>query len=112
MIATEMDIRWILERIVALSNPDHIYLFGSYARGTAHEGSDLDLLIIAPSTLPRLHRGKVVRAALRSFPCHFDLLFFTPQELEEEMKDPYSFISSITASGRVVYRKGKWFCQN
>jgi predicted nucleotidyltransferase len=40
MIANEMDIRWIVERIVALYSPDRIYLFGSYARGTAHEGSD------------------------------------------------------------------------
>jgi predicted nucleotidyltransferase len=105
MIANETDIRWIAERIVALCNPDRVYLFGSYAKGTAHEESDLDLLIVAPSALPRLHRGKVLSATLRAFPCHFDLLFFTPQELEEELKDPYSFISSITASGQLVYRK-------
>ena len=105
MIANETDIHWIAERIVALCNPDRVYLFGSYAKGTAHEESDLDLLIVAPSPLPRLHRGKIISAALRAFPCHFDLLFFTPQEVEEELKDPYSFISSIVASGRLVYRK-------
>lgn len=105
MIANEMDIRWIVERIVALCDPDRVYLFGSYAKGTAHDGSDLDLLIVVPSALPFVHRGKVVRAALRTFPSRFDLLFFTPQEAEEELKDPYSFISRITASGRLVYRK-------
>jgi predicted nucleotidyltransferase len=107
MIANEMDIRWITERIVALCNPDRVYLFGSYAKGTAHDGSDLDFLIVASSTLPRLHRGKTVRAALSAFPCHFDLLFFTPQEVEEELKDPCSFISSITVSGRLVHQKAK-----
>lgn len=105
MIANETDIRWIVERVVALCDPNQVYLFGSYAKGTAHEESDLDLLIVAPSTLPRLHRGKLLKAALSSFPCHFDLLFFTPQELEEEMKDPYSFISCITGSGRLMYLK-------
>jgi predicted nucleotidyltransferase len=105
MIANETDIRWIAERIVALCNPERVYLFGSYAKGTAHEGSDLDLLIVAPSVLPRLHRGKVLSATLRTFPCHFDLLFFTSQELEEELKDPYSFISCIMAGGRLLYRK-------
>ncbi len=105
MIANEMDIRWIVERIVALCDPDRVYLFGSYAKGTAHDGSDLDLLIVAPSALPLLHRGKVVRAVLRAFPSRFDLLFFTPQEVEEELKDPYSFISRITTNGRLVYRK-------
>lgn len=105
MIATEVDIRQIGERVVALSNPEHIYLFGSYAKGTAHEGSDIDLLIVAPSALPRPHRGKLVKAALRTFPYRFDLLFFTPQELEEEMRDQYSFTSSIVVSGWLIYRK-------
>lgn len=109
MIANEMDIRWIVERVVALCDPDCVYLFGSYAKGTAHDGSDVDLLIVASSALPRLHRGKVLKAALRTFPWHFDLLFFTPKELEDEMKDPFSFISRITASGQLVYRKTEGF---
>lgn len=107
MILNEKDIRRIVERIVALDNPEHIYLFGSYAKGNAHEGSDVDLLIVAPSTLPRLHRGKAVKAALSAFPCHFDLLFFTPQELADEMRHAYSFISSIMASGQMVYQKAQ-----
>ena len=105
MIADEMDIRWIVERVIALCDPDCVYLFGSYAKGTAHEGSDVDLLIVAPSTLPRLHRGKLLKSALSTFPCRFDLLFFTPQELEDERNDPFSFVSAITASGRLVHRK-------
>ncbi len=105
MIANERDIRWIVERIVALCDPERVYLFGSYAKDTAHNRSDLDLLIVAPSALPRLHRGKALGAALRAFPCHFDLFFFTPQELEEELKDQNSFISCITASGQLVYQK-------
>ncbi|HEY7415032.1 MAG TPA: hypothetical protein VH593_07555, partial [Ktedonobacteraceae bacterium] len=71
----------------------------------AHEGSDVDLLIVAPSALPRLRRGKLLKAALSTFPCRFDLLFFTPQELADEMNDPFSFVSSIIASGRLVYKK-------
>lgn len=83
-----------------------VYLAAALA---AHDGSDLDLLIVAPSALPRLHRGKVVRAALSAFPFYSDLLFFTLQELEDEMKDPYSFISRATAGGQLVYRKTKGF---
>jgi uncharacterized protein len=105
MIANEMDIRWIVERVIALCDPDCVYLFESYAKGTAHAGSDIDLLIVTSSTLPRPHRGLKLKAALSTFPCRFDLLFFTPQELEDEMNDSFSFVSSITASGRLVYRK-------
>ena len=105
MILNEKDIRRIVERIIALDDPERIYLFGSYAKGNAHDGSDVDLLIVASSTLPRQHRGKAVRAALSAFPCHFDLLFFTPQELADEMRDTYSFISLIMASRQIVYQK-------
>lgn len=43
-------------------------------------------------------------------PYLFDLLFFTPQELEEELRDPYSFVSCNTAIGRVIYqmKKGRY----
>ena len=101
-----MDIRQIVERVVALCDPERVHLFGSYATGNAHAGSDVDLLIIlSSSNLPRQHRGKVVKNALSAFPCHFDLLFFTQQEVAEETKDPYSFISAITTSARIVYQK-------
>src|SRR5215475_5208185 len=105
MIATESDFQWIVERIVALHDPDKIFLFGSYALGTARDQSDIDLLIVAPSRLPRLHRGKDAVAALSTFPCRFDLLFYTPQELEEQMRDPYSFEARILASARLLYSR-------
>ena len=105
MMLNEQDIRGIVERIVALDDPERIYLFGSYAKGTAHAGSDVDLLIVASSSLPRLHRGKGVKAALSALPCRFDLLYFTPRELADEMRDAYSFISAIMASGQLLYQK-------
>jgi predicted nucleotidyltransferase len=36
----------ITRRIVTAANPVKVILFGSRARGTAHPGSDLDLLVI------------------------------------------------------------------
>ena len=42
---TDSDVAWVIERIVALYDPDSIYVFGSYAKGAAHEESDLDLFI-------------------------------------------------------------------
>ena len=74
MMLNAMDIRQIVERVVTLCDPESVHLCGSYATGAAHAGSDLDLLIILPSTLPRWHRGKVLKNALSVFPCHFDLL--------------------------------------
>jgi uncharacterized protein len=105
MMANDTDLRWLVERIVALYDPDRIYLFGSYAKGTAHDGSDLDLLVVRPSPLPRAHRGKDLIAVLSTFPSRFDVLFYTPQELEEELRDPYSFAVAAMATARCLYAK-------
>lgn len=106
MIATDRDIELILEQILALSDPSVIYLFGSHARGTATTHSDIDLLIVEPSTLPRAHRGKRIIAALRGFAATFDLLFYTPAELTEELADPLSFASNVASTGRILYGQG------
>jgi predicted nucleotidyltransferase len=105
MMANEADLRWIVERIVGLLDPDRVYLFGSHALGTAHDQSDIDLIIVAPSRLPRWHRGKEVVAAMRAFPSQFDLLFYTQHELEEELEDPYSFAAGVLSKGRLLYSK-------
>ena len=44
--ALERFIQELVESIVEASRPDAIILFGSAARGTMHEDSDLDLLIV------------------------------------------------------------------
>jgi predicted nucleotidyltransferase len=103
MTVTEADIRWLVTRITALHDTDRIYLFGSHVRGEDHGASDIDLLIIGPSRIPRRHRGKNVAAALRSFSSKFDLLFFTAEELDEELAQPLSFLSSVLRNSRLIY---------
>ena len=45
MICTLDEIRHIITPIAQKYNLSAVYLFGSYARGTAREDSDLDLLV-------------------------------------------------------------------
>lgn len=45
MICTLDEIRRIIVPIVQKYNLSAVYLFGSYARGTTREDSDLDLLV-------------------------------------------------------------------
>jgi predicted nucleotidyltransferase len=53
----------ITRRIVEVSNPDQIILFGSYARGDFGPDSDLDLLIIKDQvSAPREEAAKIYRA--------------------------------------------------
>lgn len=105
MISTERDIELILQRLLAVSRPTTVYLFGSQAAGEANAESDVDLLVVEPSGLPRQHRSKRILAELRSFPANFDVLVYTPHELAEELSDPLSFVANITAGARVIYEK-------
>ena len=35
----------------------------------------------------------------------FDLLFFTPQEIEAELETPYSLLSTVIPDARVIYEQ-------
>lgn len=52
MISSER-IGIIIDKIVTAYQPDKIMLFGSHATGQAIEDSDLDLLIVKDTKLPR-----------------------------------------------------------
>jgi predicted nucleotidyltransferase len=103
MTLAEADLAWIVERVRAGYDATAIFLFGSCAREAARPGSDIDLLIVGPSGLPRARRGRAVAAALAAFPAHFDLLFYTQAELTEECADRHSFMASVMASAQAIY---------
>ena len=73
----------IIERILKVAQPEKIILFGSYARGEATEESDIDILIIQPSDLPRYKRSAPVRMALKGLFPSKDIVIYTPEEVED-----------------------------
>lgn len=54
--------------LLGAAHPEKIILFGSYARGDFHEGSDLDLLIIRPTVVDRFEEMGRLRLVLRDIP--------------------------------------------
>jgi uncharacterized protein len=53
----------MIATIADFSRPDKIILFGSYAKGTAHNNSDPDILVIKDSDKPRPERSAEIRKA-------------------------------------------------
>lgn len=102
---TEALLTAMIQRILSVGVPQKIVLFGSRAKGTARPDSDLDLLIIEDSNLPRYARSARYRRALCGlFPAK-DIVVWTPEEVLEWQAVPNAFISSALAEGKVLYER-------
>ena len=95
----------VVQRILKVAQPEKIILFGSYARDEVTEDSDLDILIIQPSDLPRYKRSAPVRLALRGLFPSKDIVVYTPDEVREWESAETSFIASALREGRILYER-------
>lgn len=105
MSQTEAVIERIIQRIRDAIHPDRIVLFGSRARGDSLPESDFDILIIAPSSEPRWRRTVPVYHLLAGMGVSKDVLWWTPEEVEEWMNVRSHFITRALREGKVLYEK-------
>ena len=104
MIANEQ-INDISMKIVENINPEKIILFGSYARGNYNEDSDLDLIIVKKSNLPRHKRGIEIRRLFYGLLIPMDLKVYTPDEYNAELINKYSFLHSAIKDSKTLYER-------
>jgi predicted nucleotidyltransferase len=98
-------LRRVVDRYVRAFAPERIVLFGSYAKGMNHAGSDVDLLVVAnlPDGAPHQQR-RARQLAADCFP-PVDVVFATPEELAEADTAASPFLLSILGTGIVIYRR-------
>ncbi len=96
-------IRRFARRIAERFDPDKIILFGSFAYGTPHEWSDVDLLVVMPTWNEISQSIRITLAFDREFP--LDLIVRTPKRLNYWLKQGDSFLQDITSKGIVLYAK-------
>ena len=102
---TDKKIEEIISKIIRNYDPDKIILFGSYAKGTANEDSDLDLIIVKNTDKPKHKRGKEVRKFLLGSLIPMDLKVYTPDEFENERSSDFSFLNSAIKDSLIVYER-------
>jgi len=105
----------IAERIVERFRPQRVILFGSQAKGQAHEGSDIDLCVVmetcgkpphqiaqqiereVENLAPKiLWQGKALRVPVQ-------VHVFSPEEFEGSLLRVGNFVTAIAREGIVLY---------
>ena len=95
----------VVSVIVQNCDPERIILFGSAATGRTHQGSDLDLLVVMDSILPRHKRAAPIRLLFSPYPCPMDILVYTPTEVRKWRGTTNHILTEALDRGKVVYER-------
>jgi predicted nucleotidyltransferase len=99
MLSNEV-LQEVTVRLVNGFHPQKIILFGSQARGTADNRSDVDILILCTFQGKRRHLMVEMNRALGDLDYAVDILVLTPEEFQRDR-----FIQGTI--GRYAYKEGK-----
>ena len=97
----------IAGRIVAEFHPYRIVLFGSYAYGTPHAESDVDLLVVMEKSPGQDRYIHALYDAARVPNLSMDILAYSPAELETRLAIGDFFVRDILEKGCGLYDCGK-----
>jgi predicted nucleotidyltransferase len=102
-------IQQMVKAVVQEVKPQCIYLFGSRARGTATEDSDVDLLIVETEAFDqnrnRWSELKRIRRVLKPFHVPKDVLVCSHDEFEKWRGSINHIIAHAAREGRLVYER-------
>lgn len=93
----------ITRRIVTAADPVKVILFGSRARGTAHPGSDLDLLVIERDPVSTRQEAIRLRRLLRDLDVPVDIIVVGQAFAERYGDIPGSVLYPAFREGTVLY---------
>jgi predicted nucleotidyltransferase len=95
----------IKRRILGVSDPEQIILFGSYARGNSGPDSDLDILVVLKDIQSTRQESTRLRRSLRGLLMPVDILVATPEQLKKHQKTIGLIYRSLLEEGIVIYER-------
>ena len=102
---SEETIKEAARRLVDQFHPKKIILFGSHARGTADNRSDVDLLVITTIKGSRHKMMVEMDRAIRGVNAAFDIVILTADEFEEEQRIPGTIGRYVSQEGKTLYER-------
>jgi len=99
----EKTVREIVARVVRVSRPDRIILFGSAATENMTPDSDIDLLVLQTApTDPREERLRI-RKVLRGLDLSFDIIVMATDRFEESKEVIGGIAYPANKYGKTIY---------
>ena len=99
-------VAYIVEKIVRAVGPRQVIVFGSQARGTAVEASDLDLFVVNDGPLSNRQVRRMIERLLMGRQFGVDLVVRSPEEVVQNLADGNPFYTrDIFGEGRVAYER-------
>ncbi len=93
-------------QIVAVAHaPVKVILFGSYARGQANAGSDLDVLVVEQEIPDPVNEYLKLHRAASGFGAGVDILLLTESEFEKKRDWWTTPVYAATREGKVLYAR-------
>lgn len=102
MLSPEQITRAAQRVIAAASSPATVMVVGSYARGDANEGSDLDLVVIEPELLDEGAEYLRLKAAIGRIGVGVDLLLFARRDFDRRRQVPGTLPYWAMKEGKVL----------
>lgn len=91
------------DEIARRFRPEKIILFGSHARGTSTEDSDVDLMVVMPDNGEPVEKAVEIRCAIPHREFALDLIVRDPEVLRWRIEQHDWFLIDILEKGRVLY---------
>jgi len=106
MVSREV-IQEATKRLIEKFDPERVILFGSYARGTADEHSDVDFLVIAGNVRKRnrLRMMTEMDRALGGLGIAKDIVVMTQEEFDEDKDIPGTIARYAAREGKLLYER-------
>lgn len=93
------------KRLVSKFQPERIILFGSYARGTADEHSDADILVVCPVKKNRIKAMVEMDSVLDGLKIARDIVVLTPKEFKIDKEIPGTIARYANKEGKLLYER-------
>jgi len=95
----------VTRRILSVSDPEQIIVFGSHARDEGDTGSDLDILVVLDGVESTRSESIRLRRVLRGLLYPIDIIVATPQQLARYRNVPGLIYQSAINDGKVIYER-------